>query len=154
MTIYKKYALFILISFASVNTADALMCMPQTAQETVKNAEVAFVGTFTSVQNSSYKSKSLCQDRTGEQPHGGGKVVIFHVTGNLRGGAEDTATVLAENSCYCPGIRWNIGSSYIVVARKNSSKIAGQFIASYMCSGTSVVNENTPSLIRDLKARK
>lgn len=154
MTIYKKYALFILISFASVNTADALICTPQTVQEIVKNAEVAFVGTVTSVQDSAYKSRSLCQDRTGEQPHCGGKVVIFHVTGNLRGDAEDTANVLAEDSCYCTGIRWNIGSSYIVVARKNSLKIAGQFIASDMCSGTSVVNENTPSLIREFKARK
>jgi hypothetical protein len=154
MTAHKKYALFILINFAFIETADALMCMPQTAQEIVKNAEVAFVGMVTSIEDSAYKPRSLCQDRAHEKPHCGGKILNIRVTENLRGSAEDTAIVIAEDSCYCTGIRWNIGSSYIVVARKNTSKIAGQFIALDICSGTSAVNENTPALVREFKAKK
>jgi hypothetical protein len=154
MTAYKKYVLFILINFAFIQAADALMRMPQTAQEIVKNAEIAFAGTVTSIADNAYKPSSVCQDRTREKPHCGGKVVDFRVTENLRRNAEGTTTVVAEDRCYCTGIRWNIGSSYIVVARKNTSKIADQFIALDICSGTSEANANTPALVREFKANK
>jgi hypothetical protein len=154
MTIYKEFLLFTLLNFGFLGGAEALMCMPKATQEIVKDADVAFVGTVISVEDSAYKPRSICRDKTIAAPHCGGKLVTVRVTESGRGGTQGTATVIAEDSCYCTGNRWNIGSSYIVVAHKNTSKIVGQFIALDICSGTNEVNENTPALMKEFKAKK
>lgn len=133
--------------------AFAITCEKQTPEQVAGAAEIAFVGTVTSVVESDYKPMELCWDRSSGS-RCGGKLGTFRVTESIRGQLTSSVTVLKEDGCYCTGGYWKVGSSYLVVAKPNTTKMPGQLIASNVCGGTVELSDSAQPFIKALKDAK
>jgi hypothetical protein len=134
----------------------AMTCSPRTVQNIADTAEVAFTGTIVSITESKYvpqELEGLCWGPS-EGPRCGGKLATVHVTERLRGQPGDTATVLKQDGCYCTGGYWDVGKTYLFIAKPNDTKLRGHFVASNICGGTREVGERTARIVEALKAKK
>jgi len=61
------------------------------------------------------------------------------ITEQLRGNISKTATVLAEDACYCWGPSWKTGAAYIVVGMPVAEQTA-QIVADNQCGGTMITD--------------
>jgi hypothetical protein len=128
--------------------AIASTCSMKSAEHTAQSAEVAFLGIVARVEESTYKPWGACWEHSKERPKCGGKLVTFNVAEKLKGDLGLTATVVSEDGCYCTGQYWTVGSSYLVVAKANTSDSPGQFAAENICGGTGPVEERGPIIER------
>jgi len=119
----------------------ASTCSMKSAKDIAEHAEVAFLGTVAKIEESSYKPRGLCWESSKDRSKCGGKLVPFNVSENLKGDYGSVVKVVSEDGCYCTGQYWAVSSSYLVVARKNTSDSPGEFTAENVCGGTGPVEE-------------
>jgi len=118
-------------------TARASVCLSQSPEAIARDAEVAFIGTVTSVEESEYDPRGLgCWKHSRENPECGAKFLTVAVTESLRGRLNGSVTVVSEDACYCSAPYWKKERSYLVIARKNTSGQPGALVASNVCGGT------------------
>ncbi|MDR7296475.1 hypothetical protein J2X16_001814 [Pelomonas aquatica] len=134
--------------------ASASQCKMKSPEEISKETEIAFVGTVTLIEESTYKPSNLCWERSEKAPQCGGKLVTLKVSENLRGELGSSATVVSEDGCYCLGSYWKVGSSYLIVAKPNDTSVPGQVMAVNGCSGTGELSERTQPIVKVLRSAK
>ena len=125
-------------------------CIPLPPNEIAQSAKIAFIGTVTAVTESDYKPWSGCWERSAQRPPCGGKRVTFEITEQLRGDISKTATVLAEDACYCWGPFWKTGAAYIVVGMPVAEQTA-QIVANNQCGGTMELTDDARPLVKALR---
>lgn len=135
-------------------SAYASECEPQTPAQIARSAQVAFVGTIKMIEESPYKTSELCWSRTDRSPNCGGKLVTLNVIHAIRGNVGERATVISEDACYCLGSSWKIGTTYLVIAKQNTTGLPAQFIASNVCEGTGKLNNRAKQIIKEFGLSK
>ena len=132
----------------------ASVCMPLPPNEIAQSAKIAFIGTVTAVAESDYKPWSGCWESSAQRPQCGGKRVTFEITEQLRGNTSKTATVLAEDACYCLGPYWKTGAEYIVIGLPVAEQTA-QIVADNQCGGTmELTDDDAIPLVKALRKSK
>ena len=117
--------------------AHGSVCLSQSPEVIASDAEVAFIGKVTSVEESEYDPTGLgCWKRSQEHPECGAKLLTLAVTESFRGALSGSVTVVSEDACYCSAPYWKKEHSYLVVARLNTSGHPGNLVASNVCGGT------------------
>lgn len=129
-------------------------CDMQSVATISQEAEIAFVGKVTSLQESSYNPTPFCRPQSKDAPQCGGKLVTFQVTERLRGDPTAITTAVSEDACYCLGNQWKKGASYLIIAKPNNTGHPGQVIAMNTCHGTGELNGTSRSIARALRAPK
>jgi len=128
-------------------------CTPLSPNEIAQSAKIAFIGTVTAVAPSDYKPWPGCWEHSSQGPDCGGRLVTLEVTDQLRGNISTTATVLAEDACYCLGPYWKVGAAYLVVGRPVAEH-AEQIVAANQCEGTMDFTEDASPLVKALRESK
>jgi hypothetical protein len=147
----KSLAVVIATTF-SASPVGASECEPQSPKAIAATAQVAFLGTVISVEESSYKPSQRCWDRATHGPKCGGKLVTLQVTDRIRGQVDSKVTVMSEDACYCLGPYWDSGMQYLVIAQSNITDKPGQFVASNQCEGTMEINKATQPITQGIIA--
>lgn len=117
--------------------AHASTCLGKSPGAIASDAEIAFIGTVTSVEESEYDPRgSGCWKRSQEHPECGAKIITVTVTESLRGSANGSVAIVSEDACYCSAPYWKQQQSYLVVAYLNTSGHPGELVALNVCGGT------------------
>lgn len=125
-------------------------CMPLPPNEIAQSAKIAFIGTVTAVAESDYKPWPGCWEYSTQRPNCGAKLVTFEITEQLRGKISKTATVAAEDACYCLGPYWKTGAAYVVVGLPVAEQTA-QIVAANQCGGTTEFTDDARPLVKALR---
>ncbi|WP_395792843.1 hypothetical protein [Aquimonas sp.] len=130
--------------------AMASTCEPMSPTNAAEHAKVAFVGTVLQVDRDPYRPRHLCWDES-HGSHCGGKRVTFAVVEALRGDVDERVELVSEDACYCLGSYWDVGDSYLVIARLEGEEASERLVAGDVCTGTGKLDqrENYLEALRD-----
>lgn len=129
-------------------------CVMRSPEKIAESAQIAFIGTVASIQESQYKPSNFCSARSDAAPNCGGKLVTIQVSERLLGRVPSRTEVISEDGCYCLGGYWKVGSTYLVVASRNYKALPGDVVADNVCSGTGELNEERQPIVKALRSAK
>ena len=136
------------------HTAESSQCIPLSAEQVARTAEIAFVGEVSAIAESSFKPRDYCLNRQPQQPQCGGKRVTFRVVDSIRGRLEPVVVAVAEDACYCFGQYWSHGAQYLVVAKWSLDGPSGQLVVLDVCHGTMPVGSDAEPFIKALRSAR
>lgn len=144
----------LVLSALLASPALATQCVMKSPEKIAESAQIAFIGTVASIQESQYKPSNSCWARSEAAPNCGGKLVTIEVTERLLGRVPSRAEVVSEDGCYCLGGDWKVGSTYLVVASRNYKRLPGDVIADNVCSGTGELTAEKQPIVKALRSAK